>query len=42
MNRLKEEITVWKQVTHPNIVQFLGFSETDNNIYLMMEYCKDG
>jgi serine/threonine protein kinase len=27
---------------HPNIVKFIDFSETQNNIYFFLEYCNQG
>jgi len=39
---LKNEVNLWKQLSHPNIVKFIDFSETSNNIYLFLEYCNGG
>jgi len=27
---------------HPNIVKFIEYSETTNNIYFFLEYCESG
>jgi serine/threonine protein kinase len=35
-------VTLWKQLDHPNIVKFIDFSETANNIYFFLEYCNGG
>ncbi|EGR30075.1 protein kinase domain protein [Ichthyophthirius multifiliis] len=39
IDSLKNEVQVWKKLNHPNIVQFIDFSETYNNIYFFLEYC---
>ena len=31
-----------KKLDHPNIIQFIDAKKTDNNIYLIMEYCNGG
>ena len=38
----KNEISICQKTLHPNIVKFVYFSETSNNIYLFMEYCDGG
>lgn len=42
INRLKQEITILKQLKHKNIVEFHGFIETNQKIYIIMEYIKSG
>jgi serine/threonine protein kinase len=42
IQQLKNEVKTWKQLTHPNIVRFIDFSETQNNIYFFLEYCEQG
>ncbi|CAK82447.1 unnamed protein product (macronuclear) [Paramecium tetraurelia] len=42
INSLKKEVSLWKQMDHPNIVKFIDFSETPNNIYFFLEYCNGG
>lgn len=42
MQSLVREVQVWMKLAHPNIVQFFDFSETQNNYYFFMEYCKNG
>lgn len=39
---LKNEVQLWKKLDHPNIVKFIDFSETPNNIYFFLEYCDSG
>ncbi|KRX08092.1 Protein kinase-like domain [Pseudocohnilembus persalinus] len=39
---LKNEVKLWKQLDHDNIVRFIEFSETHNNIYFFLEYCDSG
>lgn len=31
-----------KKVNHPNIVRLLDIVKTANNLYMVMEFCKDG
>lgn len=31
-----------KNLDHPNVVKFLDFYETANNIYIVSEYCDGG
>ena len=33
---------MWKKLDHANIVKFIDFSETPNNIYFFLEYCDSG
>jgi serine/threonine protein kinase len=40
--RLKQEITILKQLKHKNIVEFHGFIETNQKIYIIMEYIQNG
>lgn len=42
LKALRNEVKVWMALSHQNIVQFQDFSETKNNYYFIMEYCKDG
>ena len=44
MNNLliKNEIDILKQLSHPNIVRIYEFYETENNFYLIDEYCACG
>ena len=42
INSLKNEVQLWKQLDHPNIVKFIDFSETAQNIYFFLEYCDSG
>jgi len=42
IRKMKEEITILKQLKHENIVQFYGYEETNSNLYIMMEYLKYG
>lgn len=39
LKSLKEEINNWKNLEHENIVRFLDFTETSNNLYFFLEYC---
>ena len=39
---IRGEVEVLKKCRHQNIIRFYEFLETDNNYYLVMEYCKDG
>lgn len=42
INRLKQEISILKQLKHKNIVEFYGFVETNQKIYIIMEYIRNG
>ena len=42
INALKNEVKTWKLIHHSNIVEFIDFSETANNIYFFLEYCSGG
>lgn len=39
---LEREITIWKDLDHPNIIQLYEVIPKENAIYLSMEYAKDG
>jgi len=39
---LQRELNVLKQIRHPNIVQFLGLSKTDEGLYLITEFVERG
>ena len=36
INALKNEVKTWKLIHHGNIVEFIDFSETQNNIYFFL------
>ena len=42
MNRISREIKILKKVHHPNVVQLYEIIETDNDLYLVMEYAAGG
>ena len=42
MNQIKVEAELWKKLSHSNIVKFIEYSETPNNIYFFLEYCENG
>ena len=42
IKKMKEEISILKQLNHENIVKFFGFSETNNQLLIKMEYIKFG
>ncbi|RKO95097.1 Pkinase-domain-containing protein, partial [Caulochytrium protostelioides] len=39
---IRAEITLLKELSHPNIVSYVGFENTKDSIYIMMEYCESG
>lgn len=39
---MRNEVELWKQLDHPNIVKFIEFSETPKNIYFFLEFCDSG
>ena len=42
INKMKEEISILKKLNHHNIVKFYGYSETNNQLLIQMEYIKYG
>jgi len=42
INKMKEEISILKQINHENIVKFFGFIETNTQLLIKMEYIKYG
>jgi len=42
IKQMKEEICILKKLNHENIVKFYGFSETNNQLLIKMEYIKYG
>ncbi|KAI8989954.1 kinase-like domain-containing protein [Pilobolus umbonatus] len=41
-DRLEREISIWKQLNHPNVVQLEKVLETDYATFLICEYCDGG
>ena len=37
-----KEINILKKLNHPNIIKFIDAKKTENNIYLIMEFCNGG
>ena len=42
INKMKEEISILRKLNHPNIVKFFGYTETNNQLLIKMEYIKFG
>jgi 5'-AMP-activated protein kinase catalytic alpha subunit len=42
LNRITREIKIHKRIKHPNVAQFYEIVETDDEIYLIMEYSNGG
>lgn len=42
LNRLINEITVFKKIQHPNVVSLVDLKQTKSHIYIVMEYCNGG
>ena len=42
ISKMKEEISILKQLKHENIVQFFGYIETNSKLYIIMEFIKSG
>ena len=42
IEEMKEEISILKKLNHDNIVKFYGYSETNNQLLIKMEYIKYG
>ncbi len=41
-DQLRNEILIMQNLKHPNIVRLYDVIETQNNIYVITEYCSDG
>lgn len=39
---LKREIDIMQKIEHKNIVRMYGASRTARNLYMFLEYCRDG
>ena len=42
INKMKDEISILRQLNHENIVKFFGFFETNSQLLIKMEYIKYG
>ncbi|KAI8921345.1 kinase-like domain-containing protein [Powellomyces hirtus] len=42
MTLIMAEIDLLKELHHPNIVKYLGFSKTPSSLNIIMEYCENG
>jgi serine/threonine protein kinase len=42
MNNLKNEINIMSKINSPNLVKLHDCQRTENNFYLIMEYCNGG
>ena len=42
IKKMKEEISILKKLNHKNIVKFYGYSETNNQLLIKMEFIKYG
>lgn len=40
--KIKREVTILKQLNHPNLINFINYSETNTKIFIVTEYIKDG
>ena len=38
--RIQAEVIISQKIKHPNIVEFIYFTETSNNLYIFMERCQ--
>lgn len=39
---IKREITILTKINHPNVVKLHYVTKTQSNLYMFLEYCKDG
>ena len=42
IDKVKEEISILRILKHPNIVKFYGYTETNSQLLIKMEYIKFG
>ncbi|RKP17910.1 Plk4 kinase, partial [Rozella allomycis CSF55] len=42
LERVKNEIRIMSQLSHPNVLAILDYYEDDNNVYIVMEKCSKG
>jgi serine/threonine protein kinase len=42
MKRIETEIDLMQQLSHPNVVEYLGMEEHDNNLFVFLEYMAGG
>ena len=42
IKKMKEEVAILKKLNHNNVVKFYGYSETNNQLLIKMEYIKYG
>ena len=42
IHKMKEEVTILKQLNHENIVKYYGYEETNSKLYIIMEFIKYG
>ena len=40
--RIKREISILKNISHPNVIKVIDTKEDSNNYYFIMEYCQNG
>ncbi|RZF42320.1 hypothetical protein LSTR_LSTR003938 [Laodelphax striatellus] len=38
-HKIMQEVSIHRKLDHPNIVKFLGYTEDNNFIYLLLELC---
>lgn len=41
-NLIQNEIFIWKELSHPYIINLIDYFQDENNLYYMMEYCPNG
>ena len=39
---LKREIEIMQKIDNPNVVRMYAASRTSRNLYMFLEYCRDG
>ena len=42
LKNVQSEIDIMKKIDHPNIVKLHDVYQTNNNMYIVTEYCKGG
>lgn len=42
ITKVQDEVKTWKELDHPHIVKFYDIIESQNSVYMILEYCEGG